>query len=181
MANENQSTGTPDWLLPTVLIVVALLAGLAGWGIFEATRGSDAEDASVARQLELYTACLSDHGANVPLVETRSDGGFAIIVPGSLLEGEIDLEQWKAASEECQELEPDPLQLLAGLEEVDLSDLGSLFGTGLNDGRSDKRPQIGPRVDPNDLRRLCSQLEHRDVPQDIDRRELREICELFDA
>lgn len=170
----NQSTGTPNWLLPLVLIGIALLTGLAGWGIFEATRGSDAEDTSAARQLELYTACLNDHGANVPLVETRSDGGFAIIVPGSLLEGDIDLEQWKAASEECQELEPDPLQLLAGLEGVDLSDLGSLFG-------SDSRPRVGPNLGPRELRELCSRLEHGDVPRDFDRGELREMCELFGA
>ena len=181
VAAQNSSSSTPDWLLPLVLIVVALLTGLAGWGIYEATAGGgDGDDASVARQLELYTACLNDHGANVPLVETRSDGGFAIIVPGSLLDHEIDLEQWRAASEECQPLEPNPLELLSGLEDLDMSNLAFLFGRGFDDGEFDRRGG-GLDLGPRQLRELCRRLERGDLPDDINRRELREVCELIDA
>ena len=181
MADQKSSSSAPDWLLPLVLIVVALLVGLAGWGIYEATAGgSDGDDASIARQLELYTVCLNDHGANVPLVETRSDGGFAVIVPGSLLDHEIDLEQWREASEQCQTLEPNPLELLSGLEELDLSSLGFLFGRGLGDGGFDRRGG-GFDIAPRQLRELCRRLERGDLPQDINRGELREVCELIDA
>lgn len=173
MTNGNQKSGTPDWLLPLVLIVIALLTGLAGWGIYEVTQSGDADDASLARQLELYTACLNDHGANVPLVETRSDGGFAIIVPGSLLDHAFDPEQLQTALQECQPLQPNPLEFLSGLEGVDLSGLEFLSG---NDDRGGGRFDVAPR----ELRELCERLERGDIPDDA-RRRLREACELIDA
>lgn len=186
MASENESGGAPDWLVPALLIVVGLIAGLAGWGIYELTNRSDFEDASLARQLELYTACLNDHGANVPLVETHSDGGFAVIVPGSLLEHDIDLEQWSAAREECLPLEPDPIGLL--FSGGGLGDLSFLFGPGPfdkdNDGfRPGDRFGPGDKIDPprSGIREFCERVEHGDISGDIDPRELRELCELLNA
>ena len=178
MTNGIQSSGTPDWLVPLVLIVIALLTGLAGWGIYEATH-DDAEDASLARQLEVYTACLNDNGANVPLVETRSDGGFAIIVPGSLLDHEFDTEQLRSALEVCRPLQPDPFALLSGLEGVDVSGLGFLLESEL--GRGDLSGQGGRfDVTPRELRQLCERLERGDIPDDA-RRRLRQACEMIDA
>lgn len=181
MVGENESGGAPDWLLPVVLIVVALLVGLAGWGIYEVTRGSEAEDPSLAGQLELYTSCLNDHGANVPLVETRSDGGFVVIVPGSLLEHDVDLEQWAAARDECRPLEPNPLELLFGAGGLDIGSLSSLLIPGLLDGGfdedgprqrfRDRRSPIGPPG--TNIRELCERAD------DIERRALREVCELL--
>jgi len=179
MTNGNQSSGTPDWLLPLVLIVIALLTGFAGWGIYEATQRDDADDASLARQLELYTSCLNDHGANVPLVETRSDGGFAIIVPGSLLDHEFDTGQLGTAIEECRPLQPDPLDFLSGLEGVDLSGLGFLFESELGRGDLDRRGG-GLDLGPRELRELCERLERGDIPDDA-RRRLRQACETIDA
>jgi hypothetical protein len=184
MESDTRS-GAPDWLLPAVLIVVALLVGLAGWGIYEVTR--EPEDPSLAHQLELYTACLSDHGANVPLVETRSDGGFVVIVPGSLLEHDVDLEQWAVARDECRALEPNPLELLFDAGGLDIGSLSPLLIPGLLDGGfdeggpwqrfGDRRSPIGP---PGaDIRELCERAAHEDRIDDIERRALREVCELL--
>lgn len=181
MESDTQS-GAPDWLLPGVLIVIALLVGLAGWGIYEVTR--EPEDSTLARQLELYTGCLSDHGANVPLVETRSDGGFAVIVPGSLLEHDVDLEQWAAARDECRPLEPNPLELLFGADGLDIGLIPGLLDGGFDEDApghrfGQRRPPIGrPGAE---ILELCERAEHEDRIDDIERRALREVCELLNG
>lgn len=115
-----QSAETPQWLIPVLLIAGAFVAALIVLGIWAANQDDGSEDATLVEQLESYTACLNDHGANVPLVETRSDGGFAIIVPGSLVDGDVDLERWRAARQACRDLEPNPLELLFGGSEFDM-------------------------------------------------------------
>jgi hypothetical protein len=181
MASENES-GSPDWLLPGVLIVVALLIGLAGWGIYEVTQGSAAEDPSLARRLERYTACLSDHGANVPLVEARSDGGFAVIVPGSLLEHDVDLERWAVARDECRGLQPNPLELLFGAGGLDVGLISSLLGGGFDEGGPGpgrRRPPLGPHG--TDIGEFCERAEHEDRIDDIERQALHQVCELLNG
>ncbi len=110
-----------NWIPPALLILAAVILGLVAWGVFAATDG-DGEDESLAGQVERYTGCLSEHGANVPVVEVSSDGGLVITVPGSLLEGSIDLEQWLEASEQCRHLEPNPLDFLSSAGGFGLDD-----------------------------------------------------------
>ncbi len=176
MAREQ---GAPDWLLPVLLIGFALITGLAGWGIYEVARDDDPGERSLAGELEVYTDCLSDHGAGVPRVETRPDGGFAVIVPGSLLEHEVDLEQWRAAAEQCRDVQP-TLESLFGNVDLGFGGLAPLFGSGLFEGGGRGFGDGGPFGSP-DLRELCERLERGAVPGGVDRRELRELCELMGA
>ncbi|MEN8114980.1 MAG: hypothetical protein ABFS21_11410, partial [Actinomycetota bacterium] len=85
------------------LVGVAAVFLLIWWAV-SALVGVGAEDPPpIVQNLDDYTRCLADHGANVPRVEARSDGGFAIVVPGSLLDDGVDHEAWRAAHDECGE------------------------------------------------------------------------------
>ena len=157
-----------DWIPPALLILAAVLLGLAAWAIYAAT-GGDGEDETLAGQLEQYTGCLRDHGADVPVIEASRDGGLVIIVPGSLLEGDIDLETWLEAREQCRHLEPNPLDLLFSSDGFDL-DTVSILGPVLDHGfgRRDREPGI---------REACARLEAGGF-DDVDRpRGLVEMCE----
>ena len=157
-----------DWIPPALLILAALLLGLAAWAISAAT-GGDGEDETLAGQLEQYTGSLRDHGADVPVIEASRDGGFVIIVPGSLVEGDIDLETWLQAREQCRHLEPNPLDLLFSGDGFDL-DNGSILEPFVDRGfgRRDREPGI---------REACARLEAGGF-DDVDRpRGLVEICE----
>ncbi len=202
MASDTRTSSHLDWLVPTLLIVAAVVVGLAAWLIYSAT-DDDASGQGLVGQLEAYTRCLNDHGANVPLVEARSDGGFAVIVPGSLVEGEVDLAGWAEARDSCSSVEPDLLGLVFGAEDLDLGDLSLMLLPGLLDGGSpfgdDARPGGGffdedrPRGDrffgdrggpfpaiPRDagLGELCERLDADLRPPGIDLDSLRELCEL---
>lgn len=161
MASRNQA----EWVAPALLIVAALVFGLVIWGVYAATRSDEAEDASLAQQLEAYTACLSDEGANVPVIETRGDGGFAVIVPGALLEGDIEFERFAEARQACRHLEPNLLgRLFAGGFELDRRGPGGeLFGRGDAPFR--------------DIRELCERLRHGEI-EDFDiPAQVAEICQ----
>ncbi len=166
------SDRSQDWIPPALLILAAVLLGFVVWGIYTAT-GGDGEDPSVAGQLEQYTGCLRDHGANVPVIETRPDGGLAIIVPGSIFEGDIDFERWQDARIECLHLEPNPLELLFSVGGLDLDD-ASILGPFLDRGFG--RERRGPGIEE-----ACRRLEHGEIGDQDVAHELIEICERLAA
>ena len=204
MASETQSSANHGWLVPTLLIVAAVVFGLLAWLIYNAT-DDDASEQGLVGQLEAYTRCLNDHGANVPLVESRSDGGFAVIVPGSLAEGQVDIARWIQARDACHSVEPDLFGLVFGAEDLNLGDLSMLLPGLLDRGslfEDDGRPgsgffdEHGPRGDqffgdrggplpaiPRDagLGELCERLDTDLRPSGIDLDSLRELCELMGA
>ena len=203
MASGTRTSAHLDWLVPTLLIVAAVVVVLVAWLIFNATDDDDASEQGLVDQLEAYTKCLDDHGANVPLVESRSDGGFAVIVPGSLVEGQVDLVRWTQARDACRSMEPDLFGSVFGAEDLNFGDF-SLLVPGLLDGGSlfgdDARPGKGffeePRGDrffgdrggpfpaiPRDagLGELCERLDTDLRPSGIDLDSLRELCELVGA
>ncbi len=204
MASDTGTSAPLDWLVPTVLIVAAVVVGLVAWLIYNANDGDPSEQGLVG-QLEAYTRCLNDHGANVPLVESRSDGGFAVIVPGSLVDGQVDLARWTEARDACRSVEPDLFGLVFGAEDLNLGDLplilpgllddGSLFGDDVRPGSGffdEDRPRgdrfFGDRRDPfpaiprdAGLGELCERLDTDLRPSGIDLDSLRELCELAGA
>lgn len=203
MASDTRTSSHLDWLVPTLLIVAAVVVGLAAWLIYNAT-DDDASEQGLVEQLEVYTRCLQDHGANVPLVEARSDGGFAVIVPGSLVSGAVDLTLWTEARDACHSVEPNLFGLVFGADDLNLDDLSLMLFPGLLDGGSlfedePRRPGSGffdedrPRGDrffgdrggpfpaiPRDagLGELCERLDADLRPPGIDLESLRELCEL---
>jgi len=203
MASDTRTSSHLDWLVPILLIVAVVVVGLAAWLIYNAT-DDDASEQGLVEQLEVYTRCLQDHGANVPLVEARSDGGFAVIVPGSLVSGAVDLTLWTEARDACHSVEPNLFGLVFGADDLNLDDLSLILFPGLLDGGSlfedePRRPGSGffdedrPRGDrffddrggpfpaiPRDagLGELCERLDADLRPSGIDLDSLRELCEL---
>jgi len=109
---DNHQTGAVDWAIPAVLVAV-------GVGLFFALGLAlvvAAEDRSEAppliQDLDTYTKCLVDHGADVPRVDVAQDGGFTVAVPGSLVDGEFDESAWRYAAEQCGAVAPN---LFAGM------------------------------------------------------------------
>ena len=111
-----------DWVAPAILAGVGV--GLVIMiGLLVALTANDPVEASgLVQELDVYTACLSDHGANVPVVEARRDGGFSVTVPGSLVDGEMDTTAWREAHDQCSDVVPDLFGGLLG------SVPGGLFG-----------------------------------------------------
>ncbi len=120
---DDQRKGMNDWVIPAVLVALSLgllfVVGLA----FAVSHERRVETPALLVDLDRYTECLIDHGADVPRVRVRRDGGFEVTVAGSLLAGDADPESWTPAVEECAELAPD---LVGGL-------VGGLIG-GWHDG-----------------------------------------------
>ncbi|MEA2010232.1 MAG: hypothetical protein U9N78_05965 [Actinomycetota bacterium] len=124
---SDRRTPQPDWVVPAIIVGVGvgllLLVGI----VLAVTADDQVEPSGLIYELEVYTTCLADHGADVPLIEARRDGGFSVTVSGSLVEGEVDTTAWRAAHDQCSDLAPDLFGgLLGGLS-------GGLFG-GLIDG-----------------------------------------------
>jgi hypothetical protein len=109
---SERRTTQADWAVPAILAGVGVVFLLVIGLVIALTADDRAEASGLAHELEVYTSCLADHGANVPLVETRRDGGFSVTVPGSLVDGEIDTTAWREAHDQCSDVAPD---LLGGL------------------------------------------------------------------
>lgn len=121
-----------DWAVPAILAGVGVVFFLVIGLVIALTADDRAEASGLAQELEVYTSCLADHGADVPLVETRRDGGFSVTVPGSLVDGEIDAAAWREAHDQCSDVAPDLFGGLLGGLSGGL--LGGLFPGGLLDG-----------------------------------------------
>ncbi|RLE23018.1 MAG: hypothetical protein DRJ50_06810 [Actinobacteria bacterium] len=124
---SDRRTPPADWVVPAIIVGVGVGVLFVIGLVFALTADDRVEASGLVYELEVYTTCLSDHGANVPVVEARSDGGFSITVPGSLVDGEVDTNAWREAHDLCSDVAPDLFGgLLGGLS-------GGLFG-GLMDG-----------------------------------------------
>lgn len=122
-------TSPADWVIPAIIVGVGVGLFLVVGIVFALTANDRVEDSGLAYELEMYTTCLADHGANVPVVEAHRDGGFSVTVPGSLVDGEVDTTAWREAHDQCSDVAPD---LFGGL-------LGGLSG-GLLGGLTDDFP-----------------------------------------
>jgi hypothetical protein len=111
---DDQRRGMHDWEIPAVLVALGLgllfVAGLA----FAVSYERRVDTPALLVDLDRYTECLIDHGADVPRVKVRRDGGFEVIVPGSLLAGDADPKSWAPAVEACAERAPDLFGGLVG-------------------------------------------------------------------
>lgn len=126
---SERRTPPADWVVPAIIVGIGIGLFLVIGIVLTLTANESDEASGLVNELEAYTACLSDHGANVPVVEARRDGGFAVVVPGSLVEGEVDTTVWREAHDQCSDVAPD---LFGGL-------LGGLTG-GLLGGLMDDFP-----------------------------------------
>ena len=124
---SDRRTVRADWVAPAIIAGVGFSLVLVAAVIIAFTAGDRVEDSGLVYELDVYTSCLADHGANVPVVETRRDGGFSVTVPGSLVDGDVDATVWREAYDQCSDVAPDLFSgLLGGLS-------GGLLG-GLMDG-----------------------------------------------
>ena len=124
---SDRRTPPADWVVPAIIVGVGV-GLLLMIGIVVALTADDQVKASgLVHELDAYTSCLADHGANVPVVEARRGGGFSVFVHGSLVDGDIDTTAWREALDQCSDVAPDLFGgLLGGLS-------GGLLG-GLMDG-----------------------------------------------
>ena len=96
-----------DWVVPAILVGVAVALVIVFTVVFIVTGADRSEPEGLAEQLDAYTRCLNDHGADVPRVEARRDGGFSIPVSGSMIENGFDPAAWFEAHGACGEVAPD--------------------------------------------------------------------------
>lgn len=123
----DRRTAPADWVVPAILVGVAISLLLVFGLVIALTADDRDESPGLVDELDAYTSCLTDHGADVPLVEARRDGGFSVTVPGSLVDGGFDFSVWREAHDQCGDVAPD---IFGGL-------LGGLLGGfpgGLMDG-----------------------------------------------
>ena len=190
---SDRHTGMDDWVVPSVLIGLSLgILLVVGLALAVSAEQRSAAPALI-QELDAYTACLVDQGADVPRVEVGRDGGFGVVVPGSLVEGEFDEAAWIEAMDACAGMAPDVFGALLGrtlsdgfaliadpfdeLDEVDALP----FGWDEHPPETED-PRLGRAIrPPGDRSARCEQLRdarrERSGPR-IDR--LRKHCERFD-
>jgi len=115
----DRRSGTADWVVPAILVGVGVGLLLMFGLVYFLTDSGRAEPEGIAEELDVYTRCLNDHGANVPRVVALRDGGFSVTVPGSMLDDGFDGPAFAEARDDCRDVAPD---LFGGL-------LGSLTGS----------------------------------------------------
>lgn len=121
-----------DWVIPAIIVGAGVGLFLVIGLIFALTANDRVEASGLVNELDVYTTCLTDHGANAPRVETRRDGGFSVTVPGSLVDGEVDTTVWREAHDQCSDVAPDLFGgLLGGLSGGLLEDLVDGFPEGI--------------------------------------------------
>jgi hypothetical protein len=194
-----QTNEMPDWVIPAIVVAVAVFL-LVAVGVGYALTRSSAEPETLAEEFEAYTACLRDNGADVPLVEVRGDEGFAIIFDDEFLDGGFDLALLGPAIDACDDVVPEELAFLTGLAEgFDVGFLDGLFGDGMfgeepfrhGPGGFGHEGRPGGDFDLDemlDLERgftpeaLCAALEMGDLPPEFPGLErLAELCDSIGA
>ncbi len=125
----------PDWLVPAILVGVAIVAILLVVGV-AASVSDSGEDETMAQELETWSRCLRSQGAPVPLVESLRDGGFRITFDAEVLEGAAEIVSVGDAFDACRDDAPDlvrgfveGLGMFGGFASGD-----GLFGTPPGDG-----------------------------------------------
>lgn len=111
---QNVPTENRDWLIPAVLVAVAVVLGLIV-GVAAVVRAPGQGDDAVVGQLERWSSCLRSEGANVPLVESVRGGGFRLTVDASLLDGGLDREALGSALDACEDEAPESVRRLTSL------------------------------------------------------------------
>lgn len=95
-----------SWVVTTLLVLLVVLTAVAALAIgYAVGRDQSSDPVTLGEQLEVWTACLREAEANVPLVEARSDGGFTVTVDGSFLE-EFDPRALARAAGQCEHVAP---------------------------------------------------------------------------
>lgn len=125
-------TRTADWVVPAILAGAGILLAVTLGVTLFILNGGNTEPDGLAAELETYTRCLNEHGADVPVVEAQRDGGFSVTVSGALIEHGPDPSAMWAAHGACSDVAPDIFNglldgLLGGM-------LGGFDGGGLLDG-----------------------------------------------
>lgn len=111
---NDRRSGLDDWVVPAVLVALAPALFIA-IALAVAVAAEDRAKAPVVIQdLDAYTACLVENGANVPRIEVKPSGGFTVIVPGSLVDGGFDSAAWEQAADLCAEVAPGLFGALLG-------------------------------------------------------------------
>lgn len=197
---SNRKPGMDDWMVPAVLVGLSLVLALVTGVAFAVSAEQSSEAPALIQEIEIYTACLADNGADVPRVEVRRGGAFAVVVPGSLVDGEVDESAWRQAADACAGVAPDLFGAILGgfpfdgitataqangefdapfdgLIEVEKSPLG----WGRHPWKAD-HPRLDREMPPYDgllprCERLATAASEWDGPR-IDR--LRRHCERFD-
>jgi hypothetical protein len=101
-------------VVPAALVVLALALFIAR-ALAAAVAAEDRAAAPMLIQdLDIYTACLVEDGANVPRIEVRPRGGFTVTVPGYLVDGGFDSAAWLQAADQCAEVAPGLFGALPG-------------------------------------------------------------------
>ena len=111
---NDQRSGSADWVVPAVLVALALALFIAIALAVVVAPEDRAEAPMLIQDLDIYTACLAEDGANVPRIEAGPGGGFTVIVPESLVDGGFDLAAWQQAADQCAEVAPDLFGVLLG-------------------------------------------------------------------
>ena len=178
-----------DWIVPGVLVgVIVILAVIVVVAL--ATQTSDADDDTIAGQLETWTSCLRAEGANVPLVETLRGGGFRITVDGSFVEEGIDEATLRPALDACEEKAPEGVQrMMTLIDEFSEFPFGSfemleefdMFG-GFDDSeipgdsRGPRVPRIERKLERLDLAEICELIDSGDLDPAVLPRRLQRAC-----
>ncbi len=190
---SERQTGMGDWVVPAALVGLGLGLLLVVGITFAVLEEQRAKAPMLIRELDAYTACLIDQGADVPRVEIGRNGGFAVLVPGSLVEGEVDQAVWSEAADACASIAPDVFGAFLGrtlsdgftalTDPFDEFEEAEVLRFGWDDRPRDSDHPRLPRTirSPGDLSGRCEQLRDADRERSgprIDR--LRQHCEQFD-
>lgn len=189
---SGRQAGMNDRVVPAVLVGLSL-GLLLVVGIALAVSAEDrAEAPRLITELDVFTACLVNHGADVPRVVVGRDGGFTVVVPGSVVQGDIDGSAWSEAAGECADVAPDvfgplfggfSLDWIEGFEGHDETLDVETYRFDLDEGagrreRSGQGPWMPP---PDELRRRCDQLDETGIGVEGLRGDrLRRLCEDLD-
>jgi hypothetical protein len=200
VTTRNQQTDEmPDWVIPAIVVAVAVFLLVAAGAVYALTRSS-AEPETLAEEFEAYTACLRANGADVPLVEVQGDEGFAVIFDDEFLDGGFDPASLRPAMDACSDVVPQDLAFLAGIAGgIDVGFLDGLIGGGMfgeeffghgpgifghegspgGDLDLERVPDSEHGFLPEDL---CAALEMGDLPPDFPGLEdLAELCDSIGA
>ena len=177
---NDRRQGMSDWAVPAVLVSLSagllLVIGIA----FAVSAEESAEAPALIGDLDIYTACLVDHGADVPRVVAGRGGGFSVIVPGSLVEGDVDRTVLREAVDACAAVTPDVVgSLLRDLSLDWIEEIEVHEETVERDTRRRARPGPAPWMPPPDeLRILCDRLNEDGIGVEGLRDDrLRRLCE----
>ena len=177
---NGRQEGMSDWTVPAVLVGLSLALLLVVGIVLAGSAEERVEAPALIEDLDIYTACLVDQGADVPRVVAGRDGGFSVIVPGSLVEGTVDETVLHEAVDACAAVAPDVVGSLFGglslgwFEEIEVHDEIVELGT-----RRRERSGPGPWMPrPDELRRRCDRLDEPETGVEGLRSDrLRHLCE----